>query len=571
MNKRMILALVLIVIVFAGYGLIKKYISDEDTPTKEPTEEVVQKTSEEKEKDEPKKLVKTPDVEREEKLTPVEDEKQDEEIQVEPEIIKPLYKSKGNITEVTTDLYKLKLSGGVIESVYWEKYSNDKDIPLFTTTDIDELPLELKFKSKTLTEFIRENPFKTNLKEVTLSKNDDPVEVVFFSQNDEGRIEKHLKFYPDDYRIDVDIKVAGKTFENELNKGYSISAGSFTVDKEQDWDLNDIKSLVLIDSDKKEDKLKDKTEKKDYKGVISWVAIDSKYFISAVIPAESQVAEANVSREKKEHIEVSLFSDENPSFIYYLGPKERGRLKDIGHNLDESVQFGWSILSPIAVIFLKALKFFYNITGNYGVGIIILSVLLNVILLPLSLKGFRSSKVMAQLQPQLKELQKKYKDDPQELNKQTFALYKEYGVSPFSGCLPLILQMPIFISLYWMLRNAVELKGAPFMLWIKDLSAEDALFKLPFTIPLIGTDNFNLLPILMLIAMVISQRFTAKAPADSPQAKFMTFMPIIFGFIFYSFPSGLVLYWLINTILNTLEQKYLVKPIEIDNQGGKKK
>lgn len=578
MNKRFLIAIVLIIIVFVGYTFIKDKIfnGEQKTPGDEKTEKKTEQTITEDEdgkiaiEEEKEEIEKeTGPVSEEEVEAPVSSE--DSELEEKPEI---LYEqelvAKGDRANIKTSLYEMEIAGGKVTDVTWKKYPTDDDVPLFTTDDPDKLPLQLKFKSEILNKTIKSHPFKTNISEVQLPRDGKSKEIIFFSESEEGRIEKHLKFHDERYIIDVDIIVKGKKFQNELKKGFYITPGSFTNIKEKKWDIDDTKTLVMVGDDKKEDKLKDDTEEKKYEGLIEWCAMDSKYFLSALVPRETETGEVTVNREKKEHLEVTLFTDELNSFTYYLGPKEHSRLGNLGHNLTSAVHFGWSFLSPISLIFLKLLNFFHGLTGNYGLDILILSILLNLVLLPLSLKGYRSTRIMAQLQPKLKELQKKYKEDPQELNKRTMELYKEYGASPFGGCLPLLLQMPIFISLYWMLRSAVELKGASFVLWINDLSTQDALFKLPFTIPLIGTDNFNLLPILMMIMMFISQKVSGRIATDSPQSKFMVFMPLIFGFIFYTFPSGLVLYWLTNTILNTLQQKFLVKPVEIEPGGEKK-
>ena len=242
-------------------------------------------------------------------------------------------------------------------------------------------------------------------------------------------------------------------------------------------------------------------------------------------------------------------------FILYAGPTRLEDLKAL--NLEETLNFGK--LDWIAKILLKSLKFFYKVVKNYGVAIILLTILMYFLMYPLTIKSLKTMKQMQLLQPQMVRLKEEYKDNPQKLNKEIMEMYRTHKVNPFSGCLPLLLQMPVFISLYNVLSRSIELKGAHF-LWIKDLSMPDALFKLPFSLPFLG-NLFNLLPILMLVAMMIQQKLSAPkgAPRDEQQKMMALMMPIMFGFIFYNLPSGLVLYWLTNTIFMVLNQELVLK------------
>jgi YidC/Oxa1 family membrane protein insertase len=202
---------------------------------------------------------------------------------------------------------------------------------------------------------------------------------------------------------------------------------------------------------------------------------------------------------------------------------------------------------------------------NYGVIIIILSVLTKVIFYRLTHKSFKAMKDMQRIQPKLKEIQEKYKGDRDRQNKEVMKLYKEAGVSPLSGCLPLVLQMPVFIALYNCLSNTIELRGAPFVGWINDLSVPDTLFSWKATLPVIGSE-FHLLPILMGGAMFYQSKLGGSPTGDAApaaQSKMMMYlMPIIFTIFFYGMPSGLVLYWLVNNILTIAQQYYAQKELE---------
>ncbi len=223
----------------------------------------------------------------------------------------------------------------------------------------------------------------------------------------------------------------------------------------------------------------------------------------------------------------------------YLGPKEYERLKKTEKNLEETVEFGFFGSIGKGVLFI--LKFFYKITGNFGWSIVLLTMVLQVVLLPLTMKSFKSMQMLKKIQPQINTLRGKYKEDPKRLNIEMMNLYKTRRVNPFGGCLPMILQIPIFWALFTTLRNTVELRYAPFIFWIKDLSSYDPLY---------------ILPVLMGIGMFLQQKMTT---ADPQQAKMVVFMPVLFVVLFLKFPSGLVLYWFINNIFNLIMQLVIMK------------
>jgi len=239
-------------------------------------------------------------------------------------------------------------------------------------------------------------------------------------------------------------------------------------------------------------------------------------------------------------------------FLIYLGPQEIKSINGVNPEWAAIVHFGTFDL--ISQVLLKLLEFFHGIARNWGLAIIILSIAVYFILYPLSLKQMRSMKAMQALQPRIEALRKTHKDNPQKLNKEIMELYREHKVNPLGGCLPLVLQMPIFFALYQALLRSISLKGAAF-LWIKDLSEPDRLFVLPTALPVLG-NAINLLPILMMLEMFVQQKFTMSASAGSnEQQKIMLIVfPLIFGFIFYNMPSGLVLYWFVNSTLMLIFQ-----------------
>lgn len=241
----------------------------------------------------------------------------------------------------------------------------------------------------------------------------------------------------------------------------------------------------------------------------------------------------------------------NKNYQLFLGPIDPNYL----NNFDNAISGNLTHFNAIANILLKILDFLHKIVRNWGVAIILLSLLIYGLLYPLTHKQMQSVKEMQALQPHIDNLRKIYKDNPQRLNKEILELYKEHKVNPLGGCLPLILQIPVFFALYQALSRSLLLKGAKF-LWIKDLTEPDKLFMLKNNLPIIGNE-INLLPILMAVVMFLQQKLSLKTASPSQkeqQQMMMVLFPILFGFIFYSFPSGLVIYWFINSLLTFVYQ-----------------
>jgi YidC/Oxa1 family membrane protein insertase len=299
-------------------------------------------------------------------------------------------------------------------------------------------------------------------------------------------------------------------------------------------------------------------------GPISYMAIADQYFALALKPTEAltgRVAlEPLTEPPKIANTIIEMRTDASgrfkDRFQLYIGPKYYDTLQALG--MGDVADFGWDFLAPIAIGALKLLNFFESFLGNYGLAILLLSLVLKLVLVPLTNKSFRSSLAMQRLQPKIEAIKEKYSGDQQRANQEIMDLYKKHNVSPLGGCLPLLLQMPIFIALFGALRNAVELRGASF-LWISDLTLPDALFSFGFTIPLLGWATFNLLPILMTAAMWYQGRMTTRS--GGKQTGFTKYLPLIFGVLFYNMPSGLVLYWITNTLL-TMAQQYWLRRVD---------
>ncbi len=243
----------------------------------------------------------------------------------------------------------------------------------------------------------------------------------------------------------------------------------------------------------------------------------------------------------------------------YVGPKETANLETVGANLDRSIDLGYNWMAPLTKLFIWLLRALHAVIPNYGVAIILLTVLVRVVTIPLTNKQMSSMKRLGELQPQMKAIQERFPDDRQKQQEAMMALYKEAGVSPFSavtgGCFPILLQFPVFVGLYYALQSSIELRQAPFFGWISDLSAPESLFTIP------GLDlPVRVLPLVMGASMVVQQKLSPQTSMDPAQQRMMlVMMPVLFTVMFYQFPSGLVLYWLVSNLLGAAQQWWMLR------------
>jgi YidC/Oxa1 family membrane protein insertase len=297
-------------------------------------------------------------------------------------------------------------------------------------------------------------------------------------------------------------------------------------------------------------------------GAVSWVALHDVYFAAALLPeAPGAVAGARKDGRGQPLVTLAAPAQTVPPggravqrLALYAGPKELDRLKGAGAELEQLVDLGWFDFLARPALYL--LRFLYRFTGNYGIAIILVTLLQKVVFHPLTVKSLKSMQAMQALQPRIAAIQERYKNNPQKKQQEMMELYRKHGVNPMGGCLPMLLQIPIFIALYNAISNSVEMWRASF-LWIKDLSRPDALF----TVDIWGLRDypFNLLALLMGATMFVQQKM-APTGGDPRQAQMMLYlMPTVFTFMFWTFPSGLVLYWLINNILQIGQQYMLEK------------
>lgn len=454
--------------------------------------------------------------------------------------------------KIETDLYSAIFStkGGTLRYYEIKKYKgkDGKNVVLLMTEGLMP-PLAIGSQG----EFnLADADFYTSGKDIKLNKEIASESLVFEYSDKNYSVRRTYNFYNNDYRIDIKDEVSGLT-------DYWITVGSdFGIYDKKDTSVH-IGPVLLKETDRIEFNSKKLKEEKVYSGGLKWIAQEDKYFFASLVPL-TNMEEAKVWKKNGSPLIAFRGRPDTNRFILYAGPKEYDRLKALRVGLEHIIDFGF--FSIIAVPLFWTLKLFYKFLGNYGWAIVFLTLIVRIPFIPLINKSQKAMKKMQELQPRMAEIREKFKKDPQRLQQEMMILYKKYKVNPVSGCLPIILQIPIFFALYKILLIAIELRGAPFMFWIKDLSAPDTLFgHIPSWFPLIGGFAVGPLPILMGVTMVIQQKMTPTS-MDPTQNKIMMLMPIVFTFIFLNFASGLVLYWLMNNIFSIVQQFYVNKKLK---------
>ena len=484
----------------------------------------------------------------------------------------PLRKAR-DIT-VETDLYQLVFSerGGTVKKYLLKQYLTtlSDDAAPVNLIDVSSLhlPLGLQMESQPPVDLSSQffEPDKEGLK---LTRAGEEAQLKFTCNMSNGiKITRAYTFHQGSYWIDLSVYLSGAgtipgtlCLYNKPGKGGSGLSGltysRFTFTGPSYYAKNELHEI----------KLDDIGEKHAYTGPVDWMGYGDDYFMTALIPIVSE-GPWNVLIEKKEAdgLTESRLTALKPSpkgagqgvevlnLGIYFGPKDIDRLNALGHNLSKAINFGW--FDPIAKPLLYFLKFLYRYIHNYGLAIIIVTILIKVAFWPLAQKSAKSMKTMQKLQPKMAKLKEKYGKDKEKMNKELMQLYKTYKVNPMGGCLPMLLQIPVFFALYKVLLQSIEVRHAPFMLWINDLSAPDRLMIPGVNIPYLG--GIPVLTLLMGLSMYLQQKLSPSS-LDPMQARMMQFLPVIFTCMFINFPSGLVLYWLINNVLTIAQQHYVNK------------
>ncbi len=465
---------------------------------------------------------------------------------------------------IDTDLYTAVVSeqGGTLQNFVLKKYkeTDSSDSPgkqLIKTGEKEGFPFDFTWG----TALERGTLYKSETPEVKFKDGESKGQLVMRAVSDTGvEIERKYIFARDQYLIDLEVKVKNTTAQSLQGSPRFYQVNMPFEDNATGSSYLFLGPAAFINGQLQEYKGKEISESvKTVQGTIDWAAYEGTYFMAGILP-EQNAGISVTMQETGKVVEMSLAGklDTLPpggELVYkyrlYYGPKKLTLLKDIGYNLDKSVNFGW--FDVIAKPTLWLLNFFYGFVKNYGIAIILVTVLFKVAFWPITQKGMKSMKNMQKLQPKMAKIKEKYKNDPAQMNKEVMNMYKTYKVNPLGGCLPMVLQIPVFFALYKVLLQCIELRHAPFMLWITDLSAPDRLW-VGLHIPYLG--GIPVLTLLMGASMFLQQKMTPTT-ADPAQAKIMMFLPVIFTFMFINFASGLVLYWFINNLLSILQQKLI--------------
>ena len=477
-----------------------------------------------------------------------------------PEVAAPT----GDVITVQTDVLNVEINpkGGQVVSVRLPQYSKSikqKDVP-FTLLENSNTRLFIAQSGLVGRDGIDKNNgalYSTENTEYTLNEGEDTLEVVLTHQSEKAYVEKIFTFTRGEYLMDVRYKVRNISQEPWQGAFYAQLKrdGSDDPSQSSSMGMQAYLGAALTTSEERYQKVSfDDLEEGKFKSVEEggWAAILQHYFVSAWIPAQDQQHTYNGRYVKGNYIfgfydnSVSVAPGETATMgaQLYTGPKIQDRLEEIAPNLNLVIDYGilWWVAQPLFWL----LDNIHDFVGNWGVAIILLTVLIKLVFFKLSAMSYRSMANMRKVAPKMAEIKERYGDNREKLGQEMMKLYKTEKINPLSGCLPILVQMPVFIALYWVLMESVELRQAPFFLWIEDLSIKDPLF---------------ILPLLMGASMFIQFKLNP-TPPDPMQARVMQLMPVIFTVFFLWFPAGLVLYWVVNNVLSIAQQYVITKQIE---------
>ncbi|MDI1308974.1 MAG: membrane protein insertase YidC [Methylotenera sp.] len=479
--------------------------------------------------------------------------------------------SAGQRISVTTDLYKADIdtTGGDLRRLELLKHRSSDNVQTnFVLLDDAAKPMTYVAQTGLIGADLpsHKSVFTSAATTYQMQEGKDALEVRLSWVGNGVTVDKIYTFHRNKYAIDVNYEIKNGSataitpviyyqivHDNESNQGSKLMP-TFTGGT---YFTNETKFKKLAFSDMAKEPLKVTSSD-------GWVGLLQHYFVSAWIPKDG-LAREFYTEELNEHIyrigSKSTLSTIAPGASLtvparlYSGPQTKKDLVETAPGLEYTVDYGW--LKMVASPLFWVLSLIHSLVHNWGVAIILLTLLIKAAFYPLSAKSYRSMAQMRELAPRLESMKQKFGDDRQKMQQAMMELYKTEKINPMSGCLPILIQIPVFISLYWMLLGSVELRHAPFFGWIQDLSA---------------VDPYYILPIIMGISMIIQTKLNPK-PTDPIQAKVMTWMPVIFSVFFFFFPAGLVLYWVVNNIISIWQQWYVNKSIHaaalLKKTGGK--
>ncbi len=477
----------------------------------------------------------------------------------------------GKDIPIETALYHAVVSenGGVIKSFTLKHYkeTSAKDAPpkeLVFTQAPNKMPLAFAWGNGMPSQPLQYKATQSGISTSTGNKAD----LTMTGSPIPGlNVTRSMTFTDNSYQINLEVVVSnnstqalqGAPFIESSNKPFSATPknaqGLFIGPAVL---LDNVLQEVKIDTLKKEGS-------KTLNGLISWSAYEDSYFLCGIVPQAPGKGTVQLALSGEDQVTSTISGEQEiispggkKSYQYtiFMGPKKLSILKETGFELDKIINFGWFDVLAKPTLFL--LNFLYQYLHNYGFAIILVTILFKLLFWPISHKGMKSMKTMQKIQPKMAKLREKYADDKDRLNQEMMSLYKTYKINPLGGCLPMVLQIPVFFALYKVLLQTIELRHAPFMLWMTDLSAPD---RLGIGIDIPGLGGIPVLTLLMGATMFLQQKMTPST-GDPTQAKVMMFLPVIFTFMFLNFASGLVLYWFVNNLLSIGQQYFINRSVE---------
>lgn len=508
-NQRLIIAVVLSIVFFVAYTAIfppqNQQLDENNTKNVSLKEQPKQSTT---------KQNSSSNVEQEVGHTIAVDEKMDSRI-------------SNTLTTIKAEKFILKIDtlGRVASKVLLEdKFNNSDDLHAELISPSGTKPLYVRFADDKLNEESTKTAYTSNIAELDVNKQ--PGKVVLTQKLPDLTLTKEITFYADGH-YDVNIKLSKPArYFVYIGQRPQVSKKLMAVAGDMIYTDDEVATIV---------------EDGDAEGrkVFNAVALASAFdqYTATIMYNFKKDTNVILERDRSDNPVIYFEGTQDMSFNGYLGPKDHKILKSIKPVLTNAIEYGWFTFA--AKPLFQLLSFLHGIFGNWGWAIIALTLVVRLVLYPLTYKGMVSMQKMKELAPKIKEVQAKHKGDPQRLNAATMEMYKKHGANPLGGCLPMILQIPVFFAIYRVLLNAVELQGAPWMLWIDDLSRMDPTY---------------VLPILMGVSMFFQQKMTPSNFTDPMQEKIFKFLPVIFTFFFVTFPSGLVLYWFVNNLFSIAQQ-----------------
>ncbi len=491
---------------------------------------------------------------------------------------------KRELITIETDLIKAQITnkGAAIVRWYLKEYKKwDGDtVQLIWEPKGEYFIRFLTFEDKRIDSRDLFFTFNLDTKNYRLSGKDS-LQLVAKLELSPGRtIEKIITFYGDKYHISSDI-VLNNVDDFIPSRGYSLIWSEGLHYQEYNSVDETVEAVAMVSLNGEFDEISaedNKTVESSSTGMIDFTSVKIKYFTATIVPQPFRSFDGTIDLTgRKYHIHkgderrnsvVSRYSmsyrvpykggKQTNSFVLYVGPLDYDILKEYNVGLEGVINFGWRlVVRPIGEFFmLPIFKFIHSFIPNYGISLIVFSILMKLLLYPLSIQQMRSAQRMQLLAPEISNLREKYKEDNTKQQQEIMKLYSEYGINPMGGCLPLLLQLPILYALWSVLRVSIDLRQAEFMLWINDLSVPDYIFDLGFKLPLIGIDKFSGLALLMGATLFIQQKMTM---TDPRQKGLVYIMPIMFTLLFSNFPSGLNLYYFIFNLIGILQQVYMNK------------